>query len=279
MESSANGEDEPTHEDRDAGEPAETPQADSAQTETGKADPTDHELAELRAAVEEKYDFENFGPADMAEMSADEWEAAFDHDTWITGPELLDRIEADLKGKIASRQVFAMLERSPEQLLVYSDVGYAVISPDGTVEGEGSLRREIEPIVAMCSMEEYEIEEPPEEYELPEPEAVAEQTGEFGNLMLQLIAGMQLVGGLALLLAFVLGFVSTLAAPAIGGLFVIVGGFLFLLVANARLSDRFRAEQYRNRLRALDTEGIQRPELAGESDVESGSEPAPKKSK
>lgn len=254
MESSTNGDSEPATEDSAAG---------NAETPPSEGDTADEELETLREAVEEKYDFDNFGPADMAEMSAEEWEAAFDHETWITGSELLDRVECDLKGKIASREIFAMLERDPQQLLVYSDVGYAIVSPDGTVEGEGSLRREVEPIVAMCSMEEYEISEPPEDYELPAPEAVAEQTGEFGNLMLQLIAGMQVVGGMALLVAFVLGFVSTLVAPAIGGLFVIVGGFLFLLVANARLSDRFRAEQYRNRLRALDVEEIERPEIEG----------------
>jgi len=32
----------------------------------------------------------------------------------------------------------------------------------------------------------------------------------------------------------------------------VIGFFLFLVVANARLSDRFRVEEFRNRLRALE---------------------------
>ena len=40
-------------------------------------------------------------------------------------------------------------------------------------------------------------------------------------------------------------------AGTIGLLFLVSGGMLFFTVANARLSDRFRAEEYRNRLRAV----------------------------
>jgi hypothetical protein len=58
-----------------------------------------------------------------------------------------------------------------------------------------------------------------------------------------------------------------LVAPVIGGLFLIVGVLLFSLVANARLSDRFRAEQYRNRLRAVETGGFDRPSVPGEADA------------
>ena len=46
-----------------------------------------------------------------------------------------------------------------------------------------------------------------------------------------------------------------------GVLFVGIGIFLFTVVANARLSDRFRAEEYRNRLRAVDLEPGERPEV------------------
>lgn len=231
----------------------------------------DAELDALRAAVEEKYDFDNFGPADMAKMTPEEWEAVFDADSWITGPRLLDRVENDLKVRVASRDIFAVLERDTadgvERLLAYSDEGYAVVSPDGTVEGRGGILRDVEPVVAMCSMEEYEVGEPPEDYQLPAPEAVAEQTGEFGNLMLQIIAGMQFLGGIALILAWLLTGLDTLVAPLIGGLFAVVGFLLFLLVANARLSDRFRAEQYRNRLRAVEAEGIERPHIPLENDA------------
>ncbi len=239
--------------------------ADETASPTAAVDSDFDDLDALRAAVEEKYDFDNFGPADMAKMTPEEWEAAFDAETWITGPRLLDRVEADLKSKIAYRDIFAVVERQTEgdtdRLLAYSDEGYAVVLPDGTVEGQGGVLRDIEPLVAMCSMEEYEIDEPPEDYQLPSPESVPEQTGEFGNLMLQIIAGMQLLGGLALIGAWVFIGVDTLVAPVIGGLFAVVGFFLFLLVANARLSDRFRAEQYRNRLRAVELEGIERPEI------------------
>ena len=244
--------------------------------ENGEAD--DDELAELREAVEEKYDFDNFGPAEMAKMSGDEWEAAFDAETWITGERLLDRVESDLKSKIAARQIFAVVEREADQLVVYSDTGYAVVSADGTVEGEGGVRRDVEPVVAMCSMDDYEVGEPPADYELPTADSVPEQTGEFGNLMIQLIAGGQVLGGLALIAAFVFQLVETIIAPVVGGLFMLVGIGLFALVANARLSDRFRAEQYRNRLRAVEAGGIDRPVIdepdTVEADDHASSEPA-----
>jgi len=261
-----------------------------AESQAGSDDvrDSDAELDALREQVDAKYDFENFSPADMAEMTAEEWEAAFDAETWITGPELLDRLEKDLKNKIASRDVFGVLERETvdgvERLLVYSDEGYVTVSPDGTVEGEGGILRDVEPMVALCSMEEYEIPEPPESYQLPSPEAVPEQTGELGNLMIQIIAGMQLLGGLGLIGAWLLTDIG-LVAPAIGGIFLVFGIFLFSLVANARLSDRFRAEQYRNRLRAVETDGFERPEgldgverpaeIDGAERSDLSSEPAP----
>jgi hypothetical protein len=248
-----------------------------SEEDTEEIDGTDPEAASeldsLRSEVEAKYDFDNFRPADMAQMSADEWEAVFDADSWITGPELIDRVEKDLKNKIARRDIFGVFERETvdgvDRLLVYSDEGYAIVDPDGTVEGEGGVLRDLEPVVALCSMDEYEIAEPPEQYQLPSPEAVPEQTGELGNLMVQVIAGMQLLGGLGLIGAWLLTDVDTLVAPVIGGLFLAVGIFLFSLVANARLSDRFRAEQYRNRLRAVETDGFDRPDLSGETAPES----------
>ena len=270
MDSSADGDSEPARE-----EPADSNTADSGETATPAAEagtepaePTgdnaesdDEELAEPREAVEEQDDFDNFGPAEMAEMSGDEWEAAFDAETWITGERLLDRVAADLKSKIAAREIFAVVERETDQLVVYADTGYAVVSADGTVEGEGGVRRDVEPVVAMCSMDEYEVSEPPANYELPAADQVPEQTGEFGNLMIQIIAGGQLLAGLGLLGAWLVTDVSTIVAPVVGGLFTVVGAGLFLLVANARRSDRFRAEQYRNRLRAVEVEGVERPDI------------------
>ena len=272
MDSSADGDDTtPTSEEPAGDTPAGTAADNKAtagdkKAETDAADTAendDEELDELRAAVDEKYDFDDFGPAEMAQMSGDEWEAAFDPETWITGERLLDRVEADLKAKIAAREIFAVVERDDTQLVVYADTGYAVVSADGTVEGEGGVRRDVEPVVAMCSMEEYEVAEPPADYELPSADEVPEQTGEFGNLMIQLIAGGQVIGGIALLGAFILRLVETVVAPVVGGLFLVVGIGLFALVANARLSDRFRAEQYRSRLRAVEAGGIDRPEIQG----------------
>jgi hypothetical protein len=79
--------------------------------------------------------------------------------------------------------------------------------------------------------------------------------------MVQIIAGGQLLAGLGLIGAWLVTDVSTIVAPVVGGLFTVVGAGLFLLVANARLSDRFRAEQYRNRLRAVEVEGVERPDI------------------
>lgn len=228
----------------------------------------DPELEALRAQVEQKYDFENFGPSDMAEMTAEEWEAVFDHDTWITGHELLDRLERDLKRRIAERDVFAIVERVTEEgeprLIAYSDEGYATVYPDGSVEGSGTVLRDVKPSIALCSIEDYEVKDPPEDYDLPSPEEVPEGTGELGNLMLQVIAFGQVVAGIAVI--GVWGFtglipLDNVIAPVVGGIFLLIGIFLFTVVANARLSDRFRAEQYRNRLRALRIEDADRPEM------------------
>jgi hypothetical protein len=53
---------------------------------------------------------------------------------------------------------------------------------------------------------------------------------------------------------------GSIVAPAVGLLFLLVGLFLFAMVANARLSDRFRSEEYRDRLRAL-REAEERPDF------------------
>ena len=225
----------------------------------------ERDLEALRAEVEERYDFDEFGPADMAEMSGEEWEAVFDADTWITGPDLLDRVERDLKSRIARRDVFAELDRVVEDgqplLAAWSDEGYAVVYPDGTVEGAGTVLRDVTASVALCSMDSYDPEEPPAAYELPTPEDVESGTGEFGNLMLQVVAGAQVLSGLALGFAWLLGAVDTIVAPVVAGFFVLVGLFLFGVVANARLSDRFRAEEFRQRLRAVEEAGARRPEF------------------
>jgi hypothetical protein len=252
--------------------------ADSAAAADGDRDPdgaptaADAEVDALRREVEEKYDFENFGPSDMAQMSAEEWEAAFDPDTWIVGTELLDRVEQDLKGRIASREVFAVLERvemeGEDRLVAYSDEGYAIVAPDGSVEGQGTVLRDVKPTVALCSMDSYEVPDAPEDVSLPSPAEVPEGTGQLGNNLLQLIAFAQILVGLGLIGVWLFtdaiptpgGYVD-LVAPMMALIFIGIGVFLFAVVANARLSDRFRAEEFRNRLRAAGVEDGERPDF------------------
>ena len=233
--------------------------------------------AELRARVEEQYDFEDFGPREMTEMDADEWEAVFDADSWITGTALLDRVEQELRANVQRREVFAVVERvgdgDDDRVVAYSDEGYVIVRPEGTVKGTGTVLRDVEPMVALCSMESYDVPDVDEDAGLPHPDVVAGGSGDFGNRMLQVVAGATVLSGVAFVLvwlASVVGAVDIGFAGAIvltlGLLFVVVGGFLFLTVANARLSDRMRAEQYRDRLRAVGAGTDERPEfLPGEA--------------
>jgi len=220
---------------------------------------------ELRRQVEEKYDFDDFGPEDMAEMTAREWEVAFDHDSWITGTELLDRLEADVKSRVAQRDVFARVERfaDPDRLVAYSDEGYAVVYGDGHVEGTGRVLRDVKPSVALVSMEEYDPPEMPDGEVLPRPLDVPEGSGELGNRMLQVVAAIQLLFGIGLIVG-ALAFGVNLIGGVAGLFFVGVGVALFVVVANARLSDKFRAEEYRNRLRAIGLDSEERPEFLEE---------------
>jgi hypothetical protein len=240
----------------------------------------DEEIEALRQEVEEKYDFEDFGPQEMAEMSQAEWEAAFDPDTWITGDELLDRVEADLKNRVASRDVFARIERFDDLLIAYSDSGYAAVYDDGSIEGSGTVLRDVKPTVALCSMDSYDPPEMPDGEVLPQPQEVPESSDALGNTVLQVVAGAQLLAGVVLLGAWVLYLTEFLSPPGgagnntlnlwllfVAGIgFVGIGLFLFVMVANARLSDKFRAEEFRNRLRAVGLEGDDRPEFLDELD-------------
>ena len=265
--------------------PADADEADAETTDGAVADgeATDEESIEaLREQVETEYDFENFGPSDMASMSAEEWEAVFDAESWITGQELLDRVEVDLKRRVAEREVFARIERQDDSVLAYSDEGYATVYADGSVEGHGTVLRDVKPTVALASMESYEVPAAPPDDQLPEPQEVPEGSGELGNTMLQVVAGIQVLAGLLLLggwLAISLGVVqppgggsirslNVIAMLVAGVLFLAIGLLLFAVVANARLSDKFRAEEYRNRLRAVELEPGERPEfLPDEADV------------
>lgn len=244
---------------------------DGGDADAGDA-PTDDRLDDLRATVESKYDFDDFDRSDMARMTAEEWEAAFDAETWITGARLLGRVEADLRSRIAGRDVFAVLERVPgvaeeDRLLAYSDEGYAVVYPDGSVEGEGTVLRDVKPSVALCSMAEYAPNEPPADAGLPAPEEVASGTGEFGNWILQFVAASQLLVGVGLLGFWIFTDLSTIVAPVAAAGFVLVGVFLFTVVANARLSDKFRVEEYRDRLRAVGVTDDERPPFVPDDDA------------
>ncbi|WP_181686172.1 DUF7319 domain-containing protein [Halorhabdus salina] len=227
------------------------------ETATGAGNDADPSLAALREQVEAEYDFDSFGPAEMADMEAQEWEAAFDPDTWITGEALLDRLEADLRQRVADRDVFARIEREESRLVAYSDESYAVVHPDGTVEGDGTVLRDVKPSVALCSMVSYDVPEPPEGDLLPAPEDVREGDGELGNIVVQLLAIAQLLAGLALLGFGVTGGNAIAFVAGLG--FLVIGLLLLAVVANARLSDAFRAEQYRERLRAMRADDGERP--------------------
>ncbi|MCU4719129.1 DUF7319 domain-containing protein [Halapricum hydrolyticum] len=214
---------------------------------------------QLRERVEQKYDFDDFGPRDMAEMTAEEWEVAFDADSWITGQELLDRVEADLKQRVLDRDAFARIERGEDYLLAYSETGFALVYPDGSVEGEGTVLRDVKPVIALCSMDDYDAPDVPDGEILPEPQDVPEGGSELGNLMVQAIAIVQLLAGVILLGAgIVLGMEPI---PLVAGLgFLVIGVGLLFVVANARLSDRFRSEEFRDRLRAVNVGG-ERPDF------------------
>ncbi|WP_439025881.1 DUF7319 domain-containing protein [Haloarchaeobius sp. DT45] len=251
------------------------------------ADVSDPSPEELRRRVEETYDFENFGPQDMAEMSYEEWDAVFDPDTWIVGEELLDRVEQDLNTQVASRDVFAIVERvrhdSEHCLLAYSDEGYALVFPDGSVDGFGTVLRDVQPTVALCSMDEYEPSEPPAQAVLPHPDEVPEGSGELGNWMLQAVAFVLTASALALFGGA--AFVPNPGGPGdaaiakgvmvvAGIVFLLTAGVLFLTVANARLSDRFRAKEYKDRLRAIGLEDGERPEFLPPVEPLDGFDPA-----
>ncbi|WP_144799500.1 DUF7319 domain-containing protein [Halorubrum depositum] len=268
MEDTSTGSESEPRPDRARGAPDGDEASPGGETSGNEGEPTvgddPDDLDELRRRVEEEYDFDDFGPSDMARMSAEEWDAAFDPDSWITGDRLLERAEAELKSRIARREVFGVLERvradGEERVLVYSDEGYAIVRPTGEVTGQGTVLRDIEPIVALAAMESYDVPEPPEDWSLPHPDTVPQGSGEFGNLMVQVIAVVQVLAGAALLAATFLTDLDTIVAPAMGIVFLLIGLFLFVMVANARLSDRFRSEEYRERLRAL-REAKERPDF------------------
>jgi len=125
-------------------------------------------------------------------------------------------------------------------------------------------------------MEEYDVPEKPEEPVLPEPADVPEGGGELGNWMLQIVGAVLLLSGGGLVGAWLLTSLNIIGL-VVGLGFLLAGLFMFVLVANARLSDRFRAEEFRERLRAVGTPGdrpdflpIEDGQWVGETPAEDG---------
>lgn len=255
-------------EDADAAEAVDASPSDESET-----------VESLRSAVEEEYDFDEFGPAQMAEMSVEEWEAAFDADSWVTGDDLLNRVEQDLRAHVERRDVFAVIERDvldtesgpTDAVIAYSDEGYAVVYPDGSVEGRGTVVRDVKPVVALCSMPDYEPDEPVGDGTLPDPMDVTGGDTELGNRVMQVVGVVQLLAGVVLFLAWIVYQLSVIV-PVVAVGFVVFGIFVLALVANARLADRFRAEEYRERLRSAKVGTGERPAFVPGGDADS--EPA-----
>lgn len=247
----------------------ESEEADDRRPET---DSIERDMDELREAVEERYDFEDFGPADMRQMDRKEWEAVFDADTWITGTELLNRVEQDLKARVERRDVFAVVEREQveggERLVVYSDEGYAFVDHDGTVEGQGTVLRDVEAVVALCSMEGYTPEKPEGDGTLPPPESVERGGSRLGNTVMQVVGIVQLLAGIGLLVGWLI-FQLEVFVPIVAVGFLGFGALILVLVANARLSDRFRAREYRERLTAVNAGSDERPSFVPDPDGQS----------
>jgi hypothetical protein len=99
----------------------------------------------------------------------------------------------------------------------------------------------------------------PEGEVLPTPAEVPEGGSELGNQMLQVVAFAQALAGLALVGAFIFAGATVIALVA-GLFFLAIAFVLFFTVANARLSDRFRAEEFRDRLRAMNVGEGERPD-------------------
>ncbi|RRJ32012.1 DUF7319 domain-containing protein [Halocatena pleomorpha] len=249
----------------------DAPAGSSDDGEPAGSDTEEPSVEALRRQVEEKYDFDDFGPRDMERMTPEEWDAAFDPETWITGTELLDRVEADMKQRIADRDVFARIERlsDPDRLVAYSDEGYAVVFGDGSVKGEGIVLRDIKPSVALCSMDEYEAPELQQGEVLPHPSEVPEGSGSLGHRMMLFVGvAMAVMGVLLIGSTVVSGSERAVIGTAFGLGFIVVGVVLFVIVANARLSDRFRSEEYRDRLRAVGRGSDEQPTVLDELETD-----------
>ncbi|PYZ02687.1 hypothetical protein C8039_03785 [Halogeometricum sp. wsp3] len=123
-----------------------------------------HDTEALRKQVETD-DFDNFGPSDMVELAAEEWDVAFDENPG--SPPTNSSTELRGTCETAWRTVMCSLASSRRQdqprVLVYSDEGYALVTPDGDLQGEGTVYRDVRPTLVLCSMDDFEVAEPPED--------------------------------------------------------------------------------------------------------------------
>jgi hypothetical protein len=165
--------------------------------------------------------------------------------------------------------------------------------------------RDVKPTVALCSMDDYDVPDAPENAGLPDPQEVPEGSGGLGTTLLQYIGLAQVVVGLLLVLSplvydpLVRGCPpvtgSTARACTVAGTtlelhplgnsaiiaviagvgFVLFGALMLVVVANARLSDRFRSEEFRNRLRSAGLGDGERPSFVPETDSQRDHSDAP----
>ncbi len=185
----------------------------------------------------------------------------------IVGTDLLDRIEADTKDRIRRRNILAMIERisieGTGHILIYDDLGYALVEPDGSVSGIGSIRTEIENVVVLCSMSSYDVPELLNGNFLPKISSTYKPANQIGNKLLQTLSFSFFIIGFILLISPI--FINFYASSAtilttISGLgFILTSLFIITLVIHSRLSDRFRSSEYQNRLKNIGIGSNSRP--------------------
>jgi hypothetical protein len=118
------------------------------------------------------------------------------------------------------------------------------------------------PVVAVCTKEKFKVTEPPANADLPSPKTVKPGSGGLSRRLLLVVGVIRVIAGVVLLVSPVivrLGPGAGAFTAVIGLIFVGVGVLLGVLVANARLADRFRAAEYRERLEAAGVGSDQRP--------------------
>lgn len=185
----------------------------------------------------------------------------------IVGLDLIDRIEADTKDRIRRRNILAMIERISiegiDHILIYDDLGYAIVEPDGSVSGIGSIRAEMENVVVLCSMSNYDVPELIKDNFLPNISSTYKPPNQIGNKLLQILSLSFFIIGCTLLVSPIfLNFYASSATilTTISGFgFILISLFITTMVVHSRLSDRFRSSEYQNRLKNIGIGSNSRP--------------------